>query len=42
MRVSHALEAPHCGIHSFSLPPLKKGQNPSAPLKLIYVPSVKG
>src|SRR5215218_4434410 len=42
LRVSHALEAPHCNVHSFSLPPLKRGRDPLARLELINVPSVKG
>jgi hypothetical protein len=29
--VTHALEAPHCNVHRFSLPPLKRGRDPSAP-----------
>src|SRR5918992_2845696 len=42
LRVSHALVAPYCNVHRFSLPPLKRGRDPSARLKLINVPSVKG
>src|SRR5215203_3210844 len=29
--VGHALVAPHCNVHSFSLPPLKRGRDRSAP-----------
>src|ERR671913_1749269 len=32
--VSHALVAPHCNVHSFRLPPLKRGRDPSAPPKV--------
>src|ERR671910_1926716 len=32
--VSYALVAPHCNVHSFSLPPLKRGQDPWAPPKV--------
>src|SRR5215217_1643131 len=42
LRVSHALEAPHCNVHSFSLPPLKRGGTRRPRLELINVPSVKG
>ena len=35
-----ALEAPHCNVHSFSLPPLKRGRDRPR-LELINVPSVK-
>src|SRR5215211_842334 len=31
LRVGHALEPPHCNEHSFSLPPPKRGRDPSAP-----------
>src|ERR687894_3262523 len=31
LRVGHALVAPHCNVHSFSLPPLERGRDPSAP-----------
>src|SRR5215208_1356777 len=29
--VTHSLVAPHCNVHRFSLPPLKRGRDPSAP-----------
>src|SRR5215208_3311397 len=31
LRVTHALEAPHCNVHSFSLPPYQRGRDRSAP-----------
>src|SRR5918994_3025085 len=41
--VTHALVAPYCNVHSFSLPPpLREGGTRRPRLKLINVPSVKG
>src|SRR5215207_4251302 len=31
LRVTHALEPPHCNVHSFSLPPSHRGRGRSAP-----------
>src|SRR5215203_782706 len=31
LRVTHALVAPHCNVHSFSLPPYQRGRDRSAP-----------
>src|SRR3712207_6707057 len=43
LRVGDALVAPHCNVHSSSLPPLERGRDPLRPrLKLINVPSVRG
>src|SRR5215208_1883958 len=33
LRVGNALEAPHCNVHSFSLPPLARGQGDQPRLK---------
>src|ERR671915_1930008 len=41
LRVSHALEAPHCNVHDFGLPPSHRGRAPSGPAVLINMPSVK-
>src|SRR5918998_4281570 len=42
LRVSHALEAPHCSVHRFTYLPLREGGTLRPRLKLINVPSVKG
>ena len=43
LRVPHALEAAHCNVHSFMLPPLERGRDPRWPrLAFINVPSVRG
>src|SRR5918993_3654586 len=41
LRVSRALVAPHCNVHSFSPPP-KRGRDPSAPLCYATQSSMKG
>src|SRR5215204_4038700 len=41
LRVSDALEPPHCNVHSFSLPPSHRGRGRPARVKLINVSSVK-
>src|SRR5215218_4308353 len=41
LRITHALEAPHCSVHSFSLPPYEEGGADRSRLKLINGPSVK-
>src|SRR5215207_1748504 len=41
LRVTHALEPPHCNVHSLSLPPYQRGGTGRPRLKLINVPSVK-
>src|SRR5687768_9649611 len=40
--VSHALEPPHCNVHSFSPPPKRRRGRRVPPNQLINVPSVKG
>src|ERR671916_1986067 len=43
LRVPHALEAAHCNVHSFSLPPLERGRDPRwSRLAFVNVPSVRG
>src|SRR5919107_5159366 len=34
LRVSHTLEAPHCNVHRFSLPPLARGRGDQPRLTL--------
>src|SRR5215211_2936399 len=41
LRVTHALEPPHCNVHSFSLPPSHRGRG-DQPRQLANEPSVKG
>src|SRR5215212_10504890 len=41
LRITHALEAPHCSVHSPSPPPYEEGGTGRPRLKLINGPSVK-
>src|SRR5215210_1580831 len=41
LRINHALEAPHCSVHSVSLPPYEEGGTGRPRLTLINGPSVK-
>src|SRR5215213_10954004 len=34
LRVTHTLVSAHCNVHSFSLPPFKRGRDRSAPPKV--------
>src|SRR5215212_3057578 len=42
LRVSHALVSAHCNVHSFSLPPLKRGRDSSAPACCTTAASMTG